>query len=95
MTTEERLDRLERKIDTILTAIDRPSGSVLLDAKGLCEKLHRSYPTVRTIINKRVIPSPIQFTLSNRELINEKLLDEWLENPENLEKLRKAERIKQ
>lgn len=88
MTTEERLDQLERKIDIILTAINKPSGTVLLDAKGLCKKLGRSYPTVRTIINKRIIPSPIQFTLTNRELINEKLLDEWLEDPNNLEKLR-------
>jgi hypothetical protein len=27
--------------------------------------------------------------LTNRELINEKLLDEWLEDPNNLEKLRR------
>lgn len=89
MTTEERLNRLENKIDTILTSVNKPAGTILLDAKGLCKKLNRSYPTVRTIINKRVIPAPIQFTLTNRELINEKLLDEWLEDPDNLEKLRR------
>jgi CheY-like chemotaxis protein len=89
MTTEERLSRLENKIDTILTSIEMPKGTVLLDSYGLCDKLHRSYPVIRSIINKRIIPSPIQFTLTNKELINEKLLDEWLENPENLEKLRK------
>ena len=43
MTTEERLDRLENKIDALLTSVNKPAGTTLLDAKGLCKKLNRSY----------------------------------------------------
>jgi len=89
MTTEERLESLEYKIDSIIELIEQPKN-ILLDAKGLSKKLNRSYPIVRIIINKRIIPSPIQFVLTGRELINEKLLDKWMEDPANLEKLRNA-----
>lgn len=82
------LERLESKLDLILDSINRP-GVVLLNSKDLAKKLNRSYPIARKIVNSRILKPPIQFVLTNQELINEKLLDEWLEVPENLEKLRK------
>lgn len=81
------LERLESKLDLILDSINRP-GVVLLNSKDLAKKLNRSYPIARKIVNSRILKPPIQFVLTNQELINEKLLDEWLEVPENLEKLK-------
>lgn len=80
------LERLESKLDLILDSINRP-GVVLLNSKDLAKKLNRSYPIARKIVNSRILKPPIQFVLTNQELINEKLLDEWLEVPENLKKL--------
>gem|GEM_PF-5208727 len=95
MTIEDRLTQIDKKIDLLEEKIERLMEVLpvlnrqnnLIDSNQLAEKLNRSYKTIRALLNRRIIPSPVVVRLEGRDMVNERLFDEWIQDPENLKKL--------